>query len=191
MGLTIHYNLETKTRSAPLAQSLVAKLRQRALDLPFQSVGDLVELEGGCCEEANFGLCRYPATIDVPDPARPGCTRTIPTGLTGWRWGSFCKTQYASNPKAGGVEHFLLCHLAVIAMLDRARELGILSRVIDEGGFWEKRDVRALAQEVGTWNEMIAAFAGRLKDTFGPAIVSAIAKFPNFEHIEAKGRAAE
>ena len=33
----------------------------------------------------------------------------LKTGLSGWRWSSFCKTQYASNPQCGGVPHFLRC----------------------------------------------------------------------------------
>ena len=107
------------------------------------------------------------------------------TGLGDWSWGSFCKTQYASNPAYGGVENFLRCHLAVVKLLDHAAHLGILKEVKDEGDFWQKRDIMALAQEVGEWNTMIAGWAGRLKDAFGEAVESEIAKFPNFEHLEA------
>src|ERR1035438_2029308 len=38
---------------------------------------------GEGCEEANFGLCQYPATIEH-------CGRRIKTGLIGWSWRSFC-----------------------------------------------------------------------------------------------------
>jgi hypothetical protein len=143
---------------------------------------------GEGCEPANFGLCRYPAQATVPDLKQPEQTRTVRTHLGGWRWGSFCKTQYASNPEAGGVPNFLRCHLSVIALLDYARTLGILSSVSDEGGFWEKRDAQALAQTVGTWNELIAGVVGQLKDRLGAEFVAEIAKFPDFEHLEAKGR---
>ena len=44
------------------------------------------------------------------------------------------------------------------------------------------------AQEVGQWNEMLAGLAGEFKDLFGGNAGSAIAKFPNFEHMEARGR---
>ena len=60
----------------------------------------------------------------------------------------------------------------------------------DEGGFFVKRDAQALAQEVGDWNSMTAGWAGRFKDAFGEGVVSEIARFPNFEHLEAKGNGA-
>jgi hypothetical protein len=145
---------------------------------------------GKGCEEANFGLCRFPETIEIDDPKQRGQHRIIPTRLGGWHWGSFCKTQYASNGECGGVTNFLRCHLSVIRLLDHASELGILQSVSDEGGFWEKRDLAALAHEVGDWNTMIAGLAGQLKDLFGPGVVAAITDFPDFEHLEAKGRNA-
>ncbi|MCH7687409.1 MAG: hypothetical protein IH899_12135 [Planctomycetes bacterium] len=229
MGLTIHYKLQSDTRSVPKARRLVEQLRQRALDLPFNEVGDLVELggtecdfdnreqddphrwmlvqagqyiehggthytvipmhliafstsPGDGCEQANFGLCLYPRTIETRDGRR------IRTGLKGWSWSSFCKTQYASNQECGGMENFLRCHLSVIRLLDHANELGFLDEVSDEGGFWEKRDVEALAREVGEWNVMLAGFTGQLKEWFGDELESEIAKFPDFEHLEAKGR---
>jgi hypothetical protein len=115
---------------------------------------------GEGCEAANFGLCQYPAVIETD-------CGLLKTDLSGWRWSTFCKTQYASNPKCGGVANFLRCHLTVIAMLDRAKALGCLECVSDEGGFWDKRDLPALVQEIGSWNEMIAAFGGKLKDLLG------------------------
>lgn len=137
---------------------------------------------GEGCEEANFGLCRYPATFTAPDG------RTQKTRLAGWHWSSFCKTQYASNPECGGVANFLRCHLTVIAMLDKAKALGCLADASDEGGFWLKRDVPALVQEIGSWNEMIAAFGGKLKDVLGEGVQSAISEYPNVEQLEAAGQ---
>jgi len=136
---------------------------------------------GNGCEDANFGLCRFPSVIEIEG-------LRCRTGLKGWTWKSFCKTQYASNPECGGVENFLRCHLSVIGMLDHATKLGIVREVSDEGGFYESRNVEALAKEVGEWNEMIAAFAGRFKDMLGDGVESEITKFPDFEHLEAKGR---
>jgi hypothetical protein len=139
---------------------------------------------GEGCEESNMGLCLYPA--EVASSRGP-----VQTKLTGWRWHSFCKTQYASNPECGGVSNFLRCHLTVIAMLDKARALGGLGEVSDEGGFWEQRDLPALVKEIGSWNEMIAAFGGKLKDLVGQnsmGLESAIAEFPNFEQLEAAGQ---
>jgi hypothetical protein len=73
-------------------------------------------------------------------------------------------------------------------MLDHAKQLGILASVSDEGEFWEKRDMKALAREVGEWNEHIAGLAGKLKDMFGGNIEAPITRFPDFEHLEAKGQ---
>ena len=237
MGLTIHFCLKANSRTESDARELVGRLRQRALDLPFARVGEIVDLSGrdadykvqpaesparwlliqagqyvesgNChyavapqhviafetqpgdgCEPANFGLCRYPAFIEVDDQ-RVGFLprkRRVRTGLTGWCWSSFCKTQYASNPECGGVQNFLRCHLSVIALLDFAKSIGMLEHVKDEGNYWEARDVEALAREVGSWNEMIAGFAGQLKDALGANVVSEITKFPNFEPLEARSR---
>ncbi len=233
MGLTIHYQLHSDTRSAKEARRLVEELRKRALDLPFAEVGEVVELKGDACqfdrygqdhphrwllvqagqyverehihysvmpkhvvafsawpgegcEEANFGLCIYPGVLDITDP-RTGRARKLRTGLKGWCWSSFCKTQYASNAEAGGVPNFLRCHLSVVRMLDHAKKLSILAKVSDEGDYWEKRDIKALAQEVGEWNEMIAAQAGQLKDLLGDKVEAPITQFPDFEHLEARG----
>ena len=120
MGLTIHWKLKADARHEADARVLVERLRQRALDLPFADVSEIVELaagqtdektlprespirwlliqagryvEVGCChyrvapqhviafethpgdgcEPANFGLCRYPASIEVDDH-RPGAS---------------------------------------------------------------------------------------------------------------------
>jgi len=40
MGLTIHYGMTSKTRSFNRATALVEKMRQLALDLPFERVDD-------------------------------------------------------------------------------------------------------------------------------------------------------
>jgi hypothetical protein len=237
MGLTVHYSLKAETSSIKRAHQLLSQLRQRALDLPFKTVGPLVELRGdacdfehqpqdsphrwllvqagrsvehgrysynipprhliafethpgGGCEPANFGLCLYPATIAVVDgDVLPHRQRRLRTGLSGWSWRSFCKTQYASNPDCGGVENFLRCHLLVIRLLEEARNLGILQSVSDEGEYWEKRDIKALAQEVGEWNQQIAALAGKLKDLMGPALQAPVLDYPNYEHLEAAGQA--
>jgi hypothetical protein len=231
MGLTIHYQLRSDTRSDKKVRQLVDDLRKRALDLPFAEVGEVAELDGDrCdyqsydgndplrwlvvqagqhveregtyhrvkpssvvafttfpgegCEAANFGLAIYPKFIHLRDPIKRRTTK-LETGLKGWCWRSFCKTQYASGI---GIDHFVRCHLCVVRMLDRARDLGILASVTDEGGFWEKRDVKGLVQEVGEWNEGMAALVGQLKDMFGDDFEAPITQYPDFEHLEAKGR---
>lgn len=239
MGLTVHYSFLATPSGPQQARDLVTRLRARAMDLPFERVSDVIELEGPACdyqqydraqpnrwlliqagqyvdnprvarisytvapvhliafstwpgagcEEANFGLCRYPTFMEISDARHRRPRRKIGTGLgSGWRWSSFCKTQYASNPDCGGLENFLRCHLSVTHVLDHARTLGILQDVSDEGEFWEQRNVEALSREVGLWNQWIAGLAGKLRDRFGPEVFSEITRFPNFEHLEAKGR---
>jgi len=139
---------------------------------------------GQGCESASFGLCKYPPVIETRDGR-------MKTKLSGWCWSNFCKTEYASNPRCGGVTNFLRCHLSVIAVLDRAKQLGCLEEVDDEGGFWTKRDLPALVQEIGSLNELIAAFGGKLKDLAGTGpgqVEAAISEFPNFEQLEAQGQ---
>lgn len=245
MGLTIHYEFQSKVRSEGAARKLVERLRARAMDLPFEHVGEVVEFKGddckfentsrenphrwlkvqagiyveepgtdgktchsvpAChivafntvpgpgCEPANFGLCQYPPILELKDEKyvyKKGfvtVTRRIKTKRPWWSWGSFCKTQYASDPGFGGVENFLRCHLAMVKLLDAADELGLLRKVSDEGEFWQKRDVQALVNEVGQWNQMIASFVGQLKDKLGNQLVAPITEYPDFEHLEARGR---
>ena len=312
MGLTVHYGLKSKTNSANRAKALVEKMRQLALDLPFEKVDDAVQYLGpdvcqrsfddlrpnqdlfstvldGCqhvnipwhrkqratvtvqpleifsfstvpgpgSEWASLGLARYPAEIEVDyspqdddcfikTVTKKGCTRwefdwnkwekwlvqnghdrwawpkdekfqqmrKIRTGLgTGWRYGSFCKTQYSSDPQCGGIPNFVRCHLCVIHLLDRIAQLpGVKVETGDEGKYgrsyytddpwaakrvytWHdgKYDVKALVQEVGEWNEMIAATFGALNDTLKASgspgeLVAPITSFPNFEHLEFKGQ---
>jgi hypothetical protein len=136
---------------------------------------------GEGCEESNLGLCQYPATVEHRG-------RQIRTKLSGWCWSSFCKSQYSSDPRCGGVENFLRCHLTVIAMLDKAKELGCLESASDEGEFYENRNVEALVKEIGSWNQLIAAFGGKLKDVLGGGIEMPIADYPNFEQLELAGQ---
>ena len=140
--------------------------------------------------------------------------RKIKTKLGGcWHYSSFCKTQYASNPECGGVANFVKSHLSVIHLLDRIAELPTIKvEINDEGKYgrsyftddwtvpkpvysWHdgKYDVKALVQEVGQWNEMIAAKFGALNDVLNVSssptrLESPITGFPDFEHLEFKGQ---
>lgn len=83
------------------------------------------------------------------------------------------------------------CHLCVIQLLDFLKGSGLGNvEVSDESGYCEHRSLEKLAEAVGTWNELVAAVAGMAKDAAaadGIKIQPAIATFPNFEHLEAKG----
>ena len=62
MGLTIHWNLQADVRTETEARQLVDRLRQRALDLPLASVGEIMDLSG---RDADYKV--QPAA----SPARP------------------------------------------------------------------------------------------------------------------------
>jgi hypothetical protein len=107
-----------------------------------------------------------------------------------WTWFSYCKTQYASNPEYGGLENFLTCHLRMIHLLDAAQRMGIECDVTDNGDYWEKRDLKALASTVTSDNQMMALIMGAFKDiaTAQDATLEApILDFPNFEYLEGEG----
>jgi hypothetical protein len=235
MGLTIHWNWHGP-KSGDEAKAIVEKLRQKALDLPFESVSEIVRFEGDdarfdperrddefswlkvqsrqsvwnkdgtvgwdCLPNAIVGfqilvapgsepmeiiLGTYPKTIEIKDQ-QTGKTKRLRTGFQDWLGRGFCKTQYASDPQCGGIRNFLRAHLSVCRMLDHATELGLQVDVSDEGGFFEKREISALAKTVGSWNEQIAAFVGALTDKIGKPLEAPILGFSDFEQLEAKGQ---
>ena len=214
MGLTIHYTLRAKRLTIAQVRKKLLQLADYARSLDF-SVSELIELprdgepfcdgeqavklagdewvfvppqRGGAicvdpgrgCESATLGMAQYSAKIRHR-------TRLHPTGLSGWSWQAFCKTQYASNPRHGGLDNFLRCHLGVVALLDAAAQLGLSPDVKDEGGYWEHRDPQALTVELAQWNECVAALGGALKDVHGD-VQGPIFAFPNFEPLEARGQ---
>jgi hypothetical protein len=209
MGLTIHYELKLPAWPAGHIKKQVELLRQKCLDLPFEKVFETKEFKGKACDYE-----QYPRESDLRwflVMASHG--QKVPTHVIGfdalvgqgcesldlaftkevgksWTASGFCKTQYASNPDCGGVANFLKCHMLVIKVMDIAKELGFTVEVSDEGNYWEARDVKKLAEEVGEWNTMIAGLAGALTDAFGKKgdrVESEITKYPNYEHLEAVG----
>ncbi len=151
---------------------------------------------------------------ELPEDEKFQEKRKIKTGLgSTWRYSSFCKTQYASSADCGGIPNFIRCHLSVIHLLDRIGQLPTMKVEIDDEGKygrsyytddpWAKKrvytwhdgkyDVKALVEEVGEWNEMIATTFGAISDVLkasGSAVGvdSPISSFPDFEHLEFKGQ---
>lgn len=112
---------------------------------------------GRGCEAANFGFCRYPARAEMDG-------REYPSRLSqGWRWHSFCKTQFS----AGFQEH----HLRVIALLDRLERYGFRMEVDDEGGYWRGRDITHLAASLARFDPPAGAFAENMA-AFVPPVES-------------------
>jgi hypothetical protein len=158
------------------------KMGDSIISVPAKRIIAFTAWPGEGCEESNVGLCQYPAEIFSPNYGR------LKTKLSGWRWSSFCKTQYASDPECGGLQNFLSCHLTVIALLDHAKQLGCLEDVHDEGKFWEKRSVEDLANGIGEWNQFMAAFGSKLKDVLGNGVEMPIAEYANFGQLELAGQ---
>lgn len=138
---------------------------------------------GEGCEGANFMLAEYPKTLLVPANAEYNQLAGRLHVASKWRWhtASFCKTCYSKEP--------VKCHLMVVTILDAAKRIGLDVEVYDEGDYWDKRDVKALAREFGDDVQHLAAFFGVLKDALGDQIVAPIAERPDFEKLEAKGAA--
>lgn len=143
---------------------------------------------GDGCEECNVGLSRFPRKVCIRNRRTGKDHRIKVADGDGWRWHSFCKTQFV---REHGLEHFLKCHLSVIAMLDAAKRLGLEVTVNDEGGYWERRNVATLSREIGSWDQLVAAFGGSLKDAAGAAgmeLQSPIFNRTDFEQLEAQGQ---
>ena len=144
---------------------------------------------GSGCEECNVGLSRFPRTVIVGNRRTGKDHRIKVADGDGWRWHSFVKTQYANEH---GLENFLRCHLSVVAMLDAAKRLGFEVTVNDEGHYWEKRNLETLVREIGSWDQLIAAFGGSLKDaaeSVGMKLEAPILARKDFEQLELKGQA--
>jgi hypothetical protein len=73
MGLTIHWTIRAPASSAIKARRLLEQLRQRALELPFESVGDIVELRETDC---------HPEQLPQDDPRRCLLLQGAPRGIT-------------------------------------------------------------------------------------------------------------
>lgn len=202
MGLTISYTLSTERK---LVDEVVRQLAERTAafarkigcaeicgpdpggpdeiklrTLPNgDTTGDFIAAETGWsvmvvpgegCEPTHFGLCRYP-------------------GSRNWKLTNWCKTQYAARH---GWSHFLACHRRVISLLDLWRDFGVDVKVTDEGEFWETRSVERLKQRLTTYDRLVAAMAGALKDDLGKGETGVGAEIfddARFERLEAEGRA--
>ena len=148
---------------------------------------------------------------DLPEEDKFQQKRKVKTGLgSGWRYSTFCKSQYASQY---GVPNFIRCHLCVIHLLDRIAQLPTMRVETDDEGKYgrsyytddpwaEKRvytwhegkyDVKALVEEVGEWNEMLAVTSGAISDMLKASggdlgVEAPIFDHPEFEHLEFRGQ---
>jgi hypothetical protein len=162
-----------------------------------------VRVEGA--ESATIGLASHPPVVvhreDVIRRNRDGSERErrlgqgdpieFPTRRRSYySWHSFCKTQYAGNPKLGGEANFLKAHLSLIELLDQIQASGVNVRIRDDSRYAKHRDVDRLLRSLREWDAVVASFVGKLGDALGDehgAIVAPIKDRPDFEHLEAKG----
>lgn len=156
-------------------------------------------------ETASFGLASHPPVAvhrasvvkrdaDGHETTYMGVGEAIemPTRLRGWySWRSFCKTQYAANPKLGGEKNFLRAHLALYDAMEICKELGLKTWIRDDGKFHKHRSVERLLESLRFHDELVAGFVGGLGDAMArggqEGIVAPIKERPDFEHLEAKG----
>jgi hypothetical protein len=162
----------------------------------------VARIEGA--ESAMFGLASHPPVVvhraAVIERGANGCEMKhigageaveVPTRLRGWySWRSFCKTQYAANPKLGGEEHFLRAHLSLFEAMDICKKLGLKTWIRDDARYHKHRSVEKLLESLRWHDELVAGFVGALGDRLGKregAIVAPIKDRPDFEHLEARG----
>jgi hypothetical protein len=115
----------------------------------------------------------------------------FPTRRRGYySWQSFCKTQYAANPKLGGEANFLKAHLTLVELLDQLEATGAKVHIRDDSGYAKHRDADRLLGSLRQWDAIVANIVGKLGDALGSepgTVVSPIKERPDFEHLEAKG----
>ncbi len=162
-----------------------------------------VRIEGA--ESAPIGLASHPPVVlhreDVIEWGKDGSERgrllgqgypiEFPTRRRGcYSWHSFCKTQYAGNPKLGGEANFLKAHLSLIELLDQIQAVGVKVRIRDDSQYAQHRDVDRLLRSIRKWDAIVASFVGRVSDALGAkpgSVIVPIKERPDFEHLEAKG----
>jgi hypothetical protein len=156
-------------------------------------------------ESATIGLASHPPVVlhreDVIQRTRDGSERgrilgqgdpvEFPTRRRGYySWHSFCKTQYAANPKIGGEANFLKAHLSLIELLDRIQATGVKVRIRDDSRYAKHRDVNRLLRSLRDWDAIVANVVGKLGDALGDnsgLMIAPIKERPDFEHLEANG----
>jgi hypothetical protein len=156
-------------------------------------------------ESATIGLASHPPVVlhreDIIQRNKDGseCGRLFgqgdpieyPTRRRGYySWHSFCKTQYAGNPKLGGEANFLKAHLSLIELLDQIHAAGVKVRIRDDSRYAKHRNVDRLLNSLRDWDAIVANIVGNIGDAIGDqsgALIAPIKERPDFEHLEAKG----
>jgi hypothetical protein len=156
-------------------------------------------------ETASIGLASHPPVVvhhediiewneDGSESGRllgQGDPIEFPTRRRGYySWHSFCKTQYAGNPKLGGEANFLKAHLSLIELLDQISAFDVQVRIRDDSKYARHRDVDRLLASLRDWDAIVASIVGNIGDALGDqsgVLAAPIKDRPDFEHLEAKG----
>jgi hypothetical protein len=170
---------------------------------PLHALFFFVHVHGA--ESASIGLASHPPVVlhreDIIQRNRDGSERSrllgqgdpveFPTRRRGYySWHSFCKTQYAGNPKLGGEAKFLKAHLSLIELLDLIQAAGVKVRIRDDTGYARHRDVDRLLRSLRKWDAVVANIVGKLGNALGDkagSLIAPIKERPEFEYLEAKG----
>lgn len=187
MGLTIHWDLEFKgTDQESFAKlqalrTLAEKLLLAKIEGPaeldyanfhkayktgkrYEGWKHWASIQGGFCDErVEKAFCLFMWPGEGCEPMNIGLRRL--DNSQNWDWASFCKTQYA--------EEFVKAHLLVIRILDECKRLGILKEVLDEGDYWETRDLSKLAHNINEYTNLIQNLFGKLTGIVGKENIKA------------------
>jgi hypothetical protein len=189
MSSRIHYQFELKDCDSYIAAHYVEELRHRAMTLPFDDVGNVQVLEGDQCKLSpdKPDVLHFMASLDsrcqglpLVSPDHIIAFRVMPghgceAAWFGLRrcdgrftWEAFCKTRALVDD----ARLLLQCHVSVIKVLDHAKQLGLLSSVKDDSGYWECRNWQSLVCKWGGHPELRQAeknaIARDLTRWFGP-----------------------
>ena len=124
------------------------------------------------CEVANLGLATYPSHRDQRWRVDHGPQMWLVLAF-------FLQNPVQQQPERRRHGEFRPLPLRRDPAAGRGQGDGILDAVKDEGGYWEKRDVKALVETVGRWNSFIAGIVGQFKDQFGGQTIAPL--LPNSE----------
>ena len=152
-------------------------------------------------ETAVFGLASHPPVVvhrediissspggGVTHQLGAGASIEFPTRLRGWySWSGFTKTQYAANPRYGGVANFIRAHLSIFKVVDGAKKLGLKAVIHDDAHYWKHRSEARLLAELAKWDELIAGFVGRFSDRIGDATGRIVASDQGSAGLRASG----
>jgi hypothetical protein len=191
----------TKTTKEGLKTSHSRQFKYGAYEtrvMPLHAIG-FFAWPGEGCESMDIGIGLLPETVTIEkktiekqffQPFWAAAGQVLKTKSKGWSGRGFCKTQYANDPRCGGMQNFIRCHLLVVAALDAAKELGFGVEVTDEGNFWQNRNVEALVKEIGQWDKILAAMFGAFQgaaEKTGMKVESPLQGRPDFERLEHEG----